>query len=216
MANLGQLKHIASKARDELNARFPGGAGTEIDALILGWRNAPGASDDLAAANLGQLKYVGKIFYDRLSAGGYPAAYPWTPTTSDDADDAVAIIGQVKRVFSFDVMGDADGDRLPDWTEAGLQTNPLLRDTNGDGLSDGENIRYGISATNLDVDGDGRSNSAERAAGTDPFLVDSDRDGINDGDDPFPLDPLRNGTEVNLAGAPVITLTAPVGAVLVP
>lgn len=63
--NVGQLKHMATKARDELNAFLPNGAGAAIDTLVLGWANTANA-DDYAVCNLGQLKAVAKLYWDRL------------------------------------------------------------------------------------------------------------------------------------------------------
>jgi len=86
-ANLGQLKHIASRAAAEMNARLPSGAGTEINALVAQWQAAPAPGvvrDDFAALNLGQLKAVAKPFYDRLFSAGYPVGYPWAGQSPDD------------------------------------------------------------------------------------------------------------------------------------
>ncbi len=119
-ANLGQLKHFAAKAAEELDDYFPGGAGTAINTRIASWRLPPAAGvtrDDYAAVNLGQVKFVAKLFYDRLSAAGYPSQYPWigSPTAADD--NAVANLGQIKKVFSFDVGFDSEPDGLPDFWE---------------------------------------------------------------------------------------------------
>ena len=126
VANLGQLKHVASKAAAELNAHLPGGAGAEIDNLVASWRAAPAAGvtrDDFAAVNLGQLKAVAKRFYDRLISVHYLEAYPWANGQPDDY--ASANLGQLKYLFSFDLTRDSDGDGLPDWWElaAGLDPN---------------------------------------------------------------------------------------------
>ena len=117
-ANLGQLKQMAVKAREELNARLPGGAGQPIETMIAGW-NQPNSTtrDDYAAVTLGQLKYVGKLFYDRLNTVGYPAAYPWASSPNPPDDTAIANLGQVKLVFAFELDSDADGNGMPDWWE---------------------------------------------------------------------------------------------------
>lgn len=124
-ANLGQLKQMAVKARDELNLRLPpNGAGRAIETMIAGW-NQPNTTtrDDYAAVTLGQLKYVGKLFYDRLTAAGSTRPYPWAGSPNPADDPAIANLGQVKQVFSFDltytddygvVSADLDGNRLPD------------------------------------------------------------------------------------------------------
>jgi hypothetical protein len=112
-ANIGQVKWVASLAALEMQAKLPGGAGTDIAKLTASWALPPGPGverDDYAAINLGQLKALAKLFYDRLAEfhyAGPPLAagqkYPWTTATTDDADYAAANIGQVKSLFSFDL-----------------------------------------------------------------------------------------------------------------
>ena len=110
VANIGQLKHIATKAAEEIQARYSasGGAGSAINNLIVQWQNPSASVDDYAAVNQGQLKYVAAIFYDRLNALGYTGAplragetYPWSVDTGDDDNFALANLGQLKFVFSF-------------------------------------------------------------------------------------------------------------------
>lgn len=50
----------------------------------------------------------------------------------------------------------------------GLGTNPLVADTDGDGLDDGEEMDGGTNPLDADTDGDGVSDAGEAAAGTDP------------------------------------------------
>jgi|GEM_PF-4304459 len=93
------------------------------------------------------------------------------------------------------------------------------RDTNGDGLSDNEDRILGIDPYNLDVDGDGVPNFTELQNGTDPLLADTDGDGVGDGSDAYPLDPNRSQALVATPGdttPPVITLTKPADAILLP
>lgn len=65
-----------------------------------------------------------------------------------------------------DALEDADTDGLDNITEFSLTTNPILADTDGDGLNDGEEVLV---------------------YGTDPILQDTDADGVNDSQDAFPL-----------------------------
>ncbi len=121
---------------------------------------------------------------------------------------------------------DSDDDGLFDGTEMGLncalaatdtskkvcrtdddagatKTSPLLRDTDGGGMSDGsEDVnRNGVvdagekdptvghgadDKTILDTDGDGLSDDLEKAIGTDPLDADTDDDGVPDGKEPNP------------------------------
>lgn len=113
-ANQGQLMHVASRAATDFQDKIPGLVSAEIDSLISDF-NDPGIyqpGNSFAAVNLGQLKYIAKPFYDVLDNNGLQAAwpagmssgpYPWTAETGDDEDDALANIGQLKYVFSFDL-----------------------------------------------------------------------------------------------------------------
>ena len=102
-ANAGQLKWFATNAYDELEDNLPGGAGTNLANLIATFT----LTNNYYAINQGQLKNVAKPFYDRLIDEGCCTNYPWTTnTTADDKDFACANIGQLKKVFSFDITGD--------------------------------------------------------------------------------------------------------------
>ncbi len=113
------------------------------------------------------------------------------------------------------LLGDPDGDRLVTWREYLLGTDPLVADTNRDGVPDGTAVSAGVSPTSPDADGDGVPNWVEIAQGTDPFAPDTDGDGVPDGVDCFPLDPTRSTCLVadpNDHVPPIITLIEPVTA----
>ena len=143
-ANQGQLKNIATKAYAELQATLPATTwstpeGQALGALITSWD--PTQGDNYAPINQGQLKAVAKIFYDVLIQAGYTSAYPWTTTTTDDANYAPASVGQVKNLFAFDISGnttDSDGNGLPDnWEIANfghIGVDPYA-DPDGDGFT---------------------------------------------------------------------------------
>ena len=118
------------------------------------------------------------------------------------------------------LTADTDADGLTNWREYLLGTDPLNRDTNGNGVADGIEASNGSSdGGNPDTDGDGVANWVELARGTDPFLADSDGDGVNDGADYYPLDPTRWLAPTPTPGdttPPVITLTYPTGARPIP
>lgn len=81
-------------------------------------------------------------------------------------------------------VADTDGDGLTDGQEVlTYLTNPLVADTDGDGLSDGAEVN-GTPATNpklADTDGDGLTDSQENTIyGTNPTLVDTDGDTYSD------------------------------------
>lgn len=144
---VGQLKNMAVKAKAEMDIKFSsvGGAGPAIDAMVQGWITNKDLDNQYAAATVGQVKAVAKLFYDRLVAvNARPAnlGYPWT-TVPPDQNYAVANVGQVKHVFSFAVpvisISDTDEDGIPDDYESAHGLSPTdksdgLGDADGDGV----------------------------------------------------------------------------------
>ena len=116
----GQLKWMAAKAYEELQTNLPGGAGTGVAALVSSFTT----SNNYVPINLGQLKYVAEPFYVRLIAEDFAGACPWTAATTDDADFAMANLGQLKTAFNFDIAYDSDNDSIPDWWEKRYGLNP--------------------------------------------------------------------------------------------
>jgi hypothetical protein len=117
------------------------------------------------------------------------------------------------------LVGDPDDDGLPTWREYVVGTDPLDWDTGGSGLGDRVLAESSAEAANSDLDGDGVPNDVEIARGTDPLNNDTDGDEVSDGEDAFPLDPDRSAApsaDPNDHTAPVITLTEPTNAILVP
>lgn len=113
--NQGQFKNFVRAAIDEMNAELPGGAGTALDGLLAGWRANPAGGDAHAAVNQGQVKNVVKMIYTRLQEVGYATAYPWSHGERAAQDYALANIGQLKNLLSFDFTKDADRDGRADW-----------------------------------------------------------------------------------------------------
>jgi len=117
------------------------------------------------------------------------------------------------------LTSDADGDGLPTWREYLVGTDPLNWDTSGSGVGDRALASQLEASANSDADGDGVPNSVELTQGTDPFNADSDGDGANDALDAYPLDPTRYtapAVDPNDHTPPVITLTEPTNATLIP
>ncbi len=99
-----------------------------------------------------------------------------------------------------DADGDADGDGLMQRDEYRYRTDPNVPDSDGDGLSDGDEVYVHASdPTNVDTDGDGLGDGDEfDVHGTEILEPDTDGDGASDGDEVLislssPLDPDTDG-----------------------
>jgi hypothetical protein len=81
-----------------------------------------------------------------------------------------------------DALLDGDSDSMNNLFEFNHLSNPNLVDSDGDGVSDYDEIMVYFSAADLtDTDGDSLSDSLEiYTHGTSPVLADTDADGIND------------------------------------
>lgn len=87
------------------------------------------------------------------------------------------------------LVSDTDGDGLTDSLEVALKLNPFSSDTDGDMLPDawemqhpGLNPKSSNSRTD-DPDNDGLDTATEYVHGTDPFSSDTDGDNVSDGDE---------------------------------
>lgn len=80
---------------------------------------------------------------------------------------------------------DTDGDGLTDMDEQKYGTDPNNKDTDGDGLSDGDEVhKYRTNPLKADTDGDGLNDYQEvMQYKTDPLSVDTDNDGLSDYDE---------------------------------
>ncbi|MCE2618896.1 YSIRK-type signal peptide-containing protein, partial [Streptococcus pseudopneumoniae] len=75
---------------------------------------------------------------------------------------------------------DTDGDGLTDKQEVDKGTDPLKQDTDGDGLTDKQEIDKGTDPLKQDTDGDGLTDKQEVDKGTDPLKPATDGDGFPD------------------------------------
>ena len=117
-ATQGQVMYMAAKARERLEIVLEpfGGAKDEINQLFTGYDPAHNSTP----ATVGQVKFAASKFWKRLQQAGAPGipvapAWPyqrngamiWTQDQSDDADETLATLGQVKMAFSFDIPANA-------------------------------------------------------------------------------------------------------------
>ncbi len=108
---------------------------------------------------------------------------------------------------------DEDKDGLLDSLEAQLGTNPLLADTDGDGLVDGDDgfVPVGNIPGGVDINNDGFVDG-EQLFATNPLLADSDGDRLEDGlEVANSADPLDANSWPALADGDIAPLGAPDG-----
>jgi hypothetical protein len=138
----------------------------------------------------------------------------------------VELRGQPGGILSVAIVGfadpgaDRDGDGLSDAEEEALGTDPTQPDTDGDELTDGDEVQvYETMPTSADTDGDGVADGAEVLAGTSPLIADADRDGLPDaheltaGSNPLvpdsDLDGVWDGLELMLGTDPLSAADSP-------
>lgn len=101
--------------------------------------------------------------------------------------------------FGSSDADDDDKDGLTNGEERRFGTDPNNPDTDGDGLTDGEEVkRYRTNPLRPDTDGDGIPDGEEvNKYHTDPTKLDTDGDSLSDGDEVFKYktDPLRADTD---------------------
>lgn len=197
----------------ELDGTFTQNPPVGSGALVIGCRNGSNA------ANAGDLHFKGDL--DDVAV--WPMALPQAVITdlakgaspikaaSEDSDTDGLFDGSERRYTSNlgDLTGtpgvgpgagtgDFDGDTISDIDEiCQTGTNPMLVDTDSDGLNDFEELnpiapRPVTNPSKADTDGDGLDDKVESNSGTfvdandtgtNPLVVDSDLDGYGDGDE---------------------------------
>lgn len=116
----------------------------------------------------------------------FPVAYNESGSVSNGV-----VIAYHFGTGSNPLMTDTDGDGLEDGEEVEIGTAPVAADTDNDGLSDYWECQHGLdplspsggNGTDGDPDGDHLTNARELAYGTDPSSPDTDSDGLPDCDE---------------------------------
>lgn len=100
------------------------------------------------------------------------------------SNDAFGSFGIGLSYYIFGTL-DCDKDGLSDREEERVGTDPCSPDTDGDELTDVDEIRrFGTDPTEADTDGDGLGDAEEvLQTKTNPLVADSDEDGLSDGDE---------------------------------
>src|SRR5690606_4933099 len=142
------------------------------------------------------------------SGGQYRWTLPWQVTTFVEGEQRTLqmstnvfaglenpVIGNTLAITLLTVNGDFDLDGLPNLFEHTHGFNPLLADTDGNGINDGDEdadydglnnaleLAFGTLWNNADTDGDGLNDAIEYQIGTIAVGAagrDSDNDGISD------------------------------------
>jgi hypothetical protein len=226
-ANLGTAKILFSTSGGEGIVTIPGSA------LVAGnWYRVDVSITDLFEINPGeQGRTVTMSVYDYANATSLGTNTWNAPDTAGFGGfapaDALGIVARVQRNNADDNLAggldnvhvaaipdpstgvDTDADGLSDWYEENItHTDPLLVDSDGDTVSDGDEwkgLHAGVRTNPLlpDSDADGYSDKVEtntqywsgvENTGTDPNNPDTDGDGISDGrENPDASPGLANG-----------------------
>ncbi|MDJ0911298.1 MAG: S8 family serine peptidase [Woeseiaceae bacterium] len=110
---------------------------------------------------------------------------PFIDVDGDGMSDRWEVRWGLDPANSLDAAIDLDGDGLDNLTEYVNRTDPNTADTDGDGLSDGEEVNtYASNPRDPDTDADGIDDFDEVTTyGTNPNAADTDGDGLSDFDE---------------------------------
>ncbi len=179
-----------------------------------------GSTKDVTAANAGTNYTISNPAIATITADGLVTAVSSGTVVIQANNDGATGIASVPVV-----LGGASVGGIPvSWLlKYGLNPNdPLvaMEDPDRDGLTNLQEFQLGTDPTNPDTDGDGLSDGDEvNKYHTNPLLADTDGDGIPDGVEiqtgTNPLDPksydLKKATATSVVAPPAFTLTTGIG-----
>ncbi len=180
----GLLATVTSASKFELQVTVPGGVRSGLVTVTLdglttaGLRfeldsDFDGLSDEEEAA-LGTDPTNPDSDGDGLSDGAEVDEHGTDPLAADSDSDGMDDGFEIAQGFDpndpADAGGDPDGDGLSNVREFQAGSDPFDPDTDGDTLTDGDEVDlYGTDPTLRDTDGGGREDQQEIADGTDPL-----------------------------------------------
>ncbi len=117
---------------------------------------------------------------DGVTMGLYDGDYQWIDSDNDGMPDWWEIENGLNLLLD-DSDDDPDNDGLTNYQEFYCRTDPMQADTDGDGLSDGEELSvYFTDPLLVDTDGDGMPDGWEIEYGLNQLSDDADNDRDND------------------------------------
>ena len=173
--NLARTTLVGSLINITLNKQS--GLTTSLDGEIYG------VDEDGALFAINKISGEANIEH-QLSAGFKSLAIDWLlDNDGDELPNFWEDLYGLNKNDSTDSIIDSDGDALNNLSEYHSGSNPLIIDTDLDGLNDGAEVQtYQTNPTLIDSDFDGLSDYDEVITIlTDPLNADSDTDGLNDG-----------------------------------
>ena len=113
-------------------------------------------------------------------------------------------LAQLSPALTPEQRADEDKDGLIFLVENRLGTDPHLADTDGDGLSDGDEVKtYGCDPNKTDTDSDELSDHEEVSKyNTNPLLADTDEDALPDGKEIHDFGTNPNESDTDKDGIP--------------
>jgi pimeloyl-ACP methyl ester carboxylesterase len=147
--------------------------GTELTRIRWNQSSTPGVVSYNIYSAADVEPYFKKIASVPAGQSAYDLTHPWSydPSATLRVYAITAVTDTGAESFFSEVVqnNDRDNDKLSDWDEAALGTNPTSPDTDGDGLADGEEVRIGTNPLMADSDNDGYSDAEELTKGSNPL-----------------------------------------------